>query len=180
MEKKNKTAASRKYLLENTPVKRLRFFVEFMRRLGLGMDDVAVAAKTGEAAVRHWFIVDSINIKKLTDVAEYYGYDLVFSYEVPALKIDGVNLTIEEPSPDQSKLDMTRRLSFIRVAMVQNGVTVTELAKRLAVTRDTIQRAFRNDNISIDYVYMIAEEFGWKINIEFRKTVKPTEETSEQ
>lgn len=46
------------------------------------------------------------------DVAEYYGYDLVFSYEVPALKIDGVNLTIEDPSPDQSKLDMTDGRDF--------------------------------------------------------------------
>lgn len=168
--KKGSTGNSyKRYLLEETPVKRLRFLVEFMRKLDLGMDDIAKAAKTGKAAVRHWFIVDSINIKKLMEVAEYFGYDLVFSYEVPPLEIDGVSLYIDEPRGSRQEPDITKRLYFIRAAMAECGISASTLAKKLGVARETIQRVFKTDNISIDYVYRIAELYGWKLTIAFKK-----------
>lgn len=169
MNKKSSPEKSRKYLTDATPVKNLKFFVEFMRQLGLGMGDVAEAAHSGEAAVRHWFLKDTINLKKLMDVAEYYGYDLIISYDIPAPEIDRTNLTIEAPDRGYSSVDMSRRLSFIRAAMARAGVTVNQLVEKLGVTRDTAQRFFRADNISIDYIYRIAEAFDWKVNITFKK-----------
>ena len=147
-------------------VKNLKFLTEFMRQTGLTTGDVAKAVGLLRNSVTRWLMVDDTNLSKVIKVAEYFGYDFIISYTVPMNEIAGTNLTIETPvSPVKEHV---KRTDFVREAMRKACITNKELAQKLGVIRNTIQLWFRKDDISIRYIYEIAEAYGWKVNITFR------------
>jgi transcriptional regulator with XRE-family HTH domain len=169
MKKRSFVENSSKYLSEDTPNKNLKFLSEFMRQLGLSMEDVAVAAGVRTNSARNWFLVDNMSLSKVIKITEHFGYEFVISYDTPAPKIDRTKLVIEEPAETFPDIDMTKRLAFIRVAMYKTGVTNTLLAEKIGCIRGAVQKFFQTDDTSLSNIYRIAEAFDWTVNIRFKK-----------
>lgn len=150
-------------------VKNLRCLVEFMDALGLSTGDVAHAVGLGRNAVTRWLTVDDTYLSKVVKVAESYGYEFQISYEVknPVMMNSGrTNLVIEKPI-DKNGFVSRGCLDFVRQAMRISDLTVSELASRLNLTRNSVQLWLRNDDITFRYIYQIAETFDWNVNIRF-------------
>ncbi len=170
MKKRSFVENSSKYLSEDAPNKNLKFLSEFMRQLGLTMEDLAEAGGVRTNSARNWFLVDNMNLAKVMKVAEHFGYELIISYDTPEPQIGRTRLVIDEPpAPPSLDVDLTRRLAFIRVAMYKTGVTNDLLAKKLGYIRGAVQKFFQTDDTSISNIYKIAEAFDWTVNIRFKK-----------
>ena len=168
MRRGNSLTSPSKYLTEEAPVKNLKFLTEFMRQMGLGIEDVAEAAGVLTNSARRWFLTDNMSLSKVMKVAEHFGYDIIIEYEIKETVINRTKIIIEEPRRI-SDVDTTKRLSFIRVAMSRAGITTTQLAEKLGCIRGAVQKFFQTDDTSVANIYKIAEAFDWTVKITFKK-----------
>lgn len=67
------------------------------------------------------------------------------------------------------------KMSFLRFAMAQARVTISEVAKAVELHRMGVSRWFKIDDVNMHYIYIIAEAFGWEVNMHFKKKDKPAE-----
>ena len=57
------------------------------------------------------------------------------------------------------------RLAFLRVAMGQYGIERKDLASKLGIGYTGVNRWFKVDDISISYIYRIAELYGLDVKV---------------
>ena len=61
------------------------------------------------------------------------------------------------------------RLAFLRIALKKYGITRKGLAEKLGLNYTGVNRWFRVDDISISYIFKIAELYDLKV----KTTIKP-------
>ena len=61
------------------------------------------------------------------------------------------------------------RLAFLRVAMGLYGIQRKNIAKKLGLNYTGVNRWFKVDDISISYIYRIAELYGLEVKVKIAK-----------
>lgn len=155
--------------------KNLAFLVEFMSELGLTTTDIAEAIGYARLSVSRWLRIDDMSLKKVHEIAEAFGYEFILTYTVPRPSSHHVNLLIDRYAVNGDKSIAESKMSFLRFAMAQARVTISEVAKAVELHRMGVSRWFKIDDVNMHYIYIIAEAFGWEVNMHFKKKDKPAE-----
>lgn len=155
--------------------KNLAFLVEFMSELNLNTNDIANALGFGRSAVTRWLSIDDMKLSKVHQIAEAFGYEFILTYSVPRPSPHHVNLLIDRYAVNGDKSIAESKMSFLRFAMAQARVTISEVAEAVELHRMGVSRWFKMDDVNMHYIYTIAEAFGWEVNMHFKKKDRPAE-----
>lgn len=158
---------------ENWPLKNLRFLFDFMRRLNLSTQDIAEAVGLNRPAIVRWFYVDDTQVGRIHQIADHYGLEVTFAFEVPRDEENPVDLKIELPAGfDGADEGENKKLTFIRKAMDEAGMSIPNLAEKIGLTANPLRAWFVNDDTSISNVVSIAKNTGWRLIVEFHPKKK--------
>ena len=104
------------------------------------------------------------------------GYELTFSLNGSKTKqnTDKLVMNLEEIVGRDAQL---QRLAFLQIAMKLNGIERKTLAQQLGLNYTGVNRWFKVDDISISYLFRIAELYNLKvtINSKIRKSPNKTD-----
>lgn len=169
MEKRILAEGAGKYEKGQWKVKNLKFLAQFMKSMGLTTGDLAKAVNLQRHSVTRWFLVDDAYLSKVQQIAEAYGCEFIISYEVPQDFIENTKLVIDTKISRIEDIYVEDcRLAFLRRAMLQSKLSVKALATTVSLTRSSINRWFKKDDITFRYIYQIAEAMGWTLNMCFK------------
>ena len=169
MEKRVLAEGAGRYENGQWNVKNLKFLTEFMKKMGLTTGDLARVVGLMRASVTRWFMVDDTSYSKVEMIANHYGYEFYVHYEIPDVPIERTKLSIDQALyvlGEVGKLDS--RLNFLRLAIYQAGITKSDFAKKLGLSRMGLNLWFQKDDITFRYIYEIAEKMDWTVNIQFK------------
>ena len=156
MEKRVLAEGAGRYENGQWNVKNLKFLTEFMKKMGLTTGDLARVVGLMRASVTRWFMVDDTSYSKVEMIANHYGYDFYVHYEIPDVPIE------------RTKLSIDQALYVLRLAIYQAGITKSDFAKKLGLSRMGLNLWFQKDDITFRYIYEIAEKMDWTVNIQFK------------
>lgn len=153
-------------------VTRLKFLVVFTKNLGLTDKDIAEKAGCARNSIQYMWSVDDVMIDRIYTIVENCGFTIRFSLENNAPTKQGTAyLKIDKLAKVTDDDVVPARLSFLRIAMKNTGLTTREIAKRLDMSENSLFYYFRQDNTSMSFLNRFAEEFGYdlKVNISENK-----------
>lgn len=144
---------------------RLGFFSTFLKSQGLVYEDVAKLVGFTRIAVGHWFIIDDMSLKMMSNIIDMLGYSL-------DIRLYREGVEIEGPRIDETKLlrmkedglKMTR-LSFLSVALMRYGITKEEMAKSIGLGYTAVRFWFQKDDVSMSRLFQVCEGLGFSIDI---------------
>lgn len=153
----------------NTP--RLQFLNSLLKTTGVSKAALAGMMGCSTQNVFTYFKRDDMKLSVAQGIATMLGYTLTFSLEKDGASTNSVMVNIE-PLVGAGGL---KRLAFLRVAMALYGINRKELADKLGLNYQGVNRWFRVDDISISYIFTIAELYGLKVNITASPQKKATQ-----
>ena len=118
-----------------------------------------------------YFKRDDMRLTTALEIASLLGYTLSFSLEKDRASTSNVIVDIE-PLVGQGGL---KRLAFLRIAMGLYGIERKKLAEQLGISYNGVNRWFKVDDISISYIFKIAELYGLRVCI----TATPKKEATQ-
>ena len=118
-----------------------------------------------------YFKRDDMRLSQAQEIASLLGYTLSFSLEKEGNSTSKVVLEIE-PLVGSGGL---KRLAFLRIAMGLYGIERKKLAEQLGISYNGVNRWFKVDDISISYIFKIAELYGLRVCI----TATPKKEATQ-
>lgn len=101
-------------------------------------------------------------------MASKLGYELIFTLNGKKRKqrADKLVMELEGIVGDDAKL---QRLAFLQIAMKLNGIERKVLAQQLGLNYTGVNRWFKVDDISISYLFRIAELYNLKVDVNFQR-----------
>ena len=136
-----------------------------MASIGVSKPDLAHLMGMSPQNIFAYFQRDDMRLSFAHAVVNKLGYELIFSLDREDASSSLSVVEIELPQGT----DTIGRLAFLRVAMSKYGIKRKELADRLGLNYAGVNRWFRVDDISISYLFKIAELYDLKV----KTTIKP-------
>ena len=141
--------------------KNLQFLESLLASIDMSKPELAHLMGMSPQNIFTYFQRDDMRLSFAQRVADRLGYELSFS------------LDMETPSPicivEIELPQGVDRLAFLRIALKKYGITRKGLAEKLGLNYTGVNRWFRVDDISISYIFKIAELYDLKV----RTTIKP-------
>lgn len=147
---------------EKTVGKNLDFLRYWMRSKGYTQKDLADRFGLNLRTINLWFHNDDVYLKNLYKYLGMVYTRANFEYKIPSQK---------------HNFDVYRYnlLGFLEKALILTDTGKTEFGKRLeeakVCTRATMFKWFKDDNITISYIYKIAEIMGWEVKVEMEEVL---------
>ena len=145
--------------------KRLQFLLSLMELRGVSKHELARMMGVSPQNIFTYFKRDDMKLSYAQEMASRLGYDLSYRLEKEGTESRDVVLDIE----GLVGKDGLQRLAFLRVAMSQYGIERKKLAEQLGLNYTGVNRWFKVDDISISYIFKIAELYDLKV----KTTIKP-------
>ena len=163
---------------ENNDRKNLEFFADFLHEHKLSNVDVSNALGISRQAVSQWFKTEECSLSRIYDTADKFGYKLKISINTPDSSKD--SLTIDDLAKCGEAVGESfkvLRLTPLNLALMKSGITKTQLASDLGLSFQNVSRWFKAsvDDISVAYIYKIADMYDWNIKFDFVKQEPQTE-----
>jgi len=150
-------------------LKNLTCLSSFMKQMGIGPGEVATLIGLKRPAITRWMMVDDTSLSNVRKVFDVYAAEFIILYEIPGIDKEITKIVMDRRNSEDTKEGMpTSRLTFLKVALQQSGISKTELAERLGITRVSVQRWFSMDDLNMKWIHRIAEVMGWRVHAEFR------------
>ena len=146
--------------------KRLQFLLSMMDAKGESKHGLARLMGVSPQNIFMYFKRDDMKLSYAQEMASRLGYDFTIRIESEENVNDNVIVEIE----DLVGPGGLSRLAFLRVAMKRYGIGRKDLAEKLGMNYTGVNRWFKVDDISLSYVFEIAELYGLKVKI--KATVK--------
>lgn len=146
--------------------KNLQFFVDFIASQGLTKKEAARLMGVTPQNLHSSLKKDTMKLSKVQDFIESRGYVMNLSLD-RGLERRG-SAWVEIQGLIKSNPDMPiklRRLSFLDVALKRYGIEKKDLARRLDMSYNGVLRWGVCDDISIEYIFRIAELYGFEVTI---------------
>ena len=141
--------------------KKLQFLLSLLEYKGVAKRELARMLGMTPQSIFTYFKRDDMKLSFAQTVASKLGYELVFRLEKADAQLQSGALEIEAPVGDGG----LSRLSFLRVALQQYGISRKELAEKLELHYMGVNRWFAVDDIAISYLYEIAQLYGLQVKI---------------
>lgn len=153
--------------IRKVQVSNLKFLDRFIKMRQLSKPQFAELIGMTKANVYHWFKVDDIMLKTLTNAFDKIGYEVIFRMDMPENKgLETINISIDEKDIPQE--ESKKRLTFLRRALYDNDIDQNALAKKLGIDVETIDYWFRHDNCFVSYFFRIAKYTGMKLTVDIK------------
>lgn len=154
--------------------KRLQFLLDMLTATGVSKRELARRMEMSYQNMFVYFQRDDMKMSQAEVMASKLGYELNFSLNGSKRKqkTDKLVMELEGIVGEDAKL---QRLAFLQIAMKLNGIERKKLAQQLELNYTGVNRWFKVDDISISYLYKIAELYNLNLVI---KPVKVKVETA--
>ncbi len=143
--------------------KRLGFFRDFAAELNISLSHIAEKSDKKRQLMTYYMKKDDMMLDTAQEMFENIGYKLEFSFKKQVDTKYKLNIEISE-----QELNNQNRLAFIKKAFMKYRITSKDTAKKLKICPETIKYWFINDNVSIKYLYDIAEVWDLDLDINIR------------
>ena len=144
--------------------KRLQFLSSLLDMKGVSKHELARMMDVSPQNIFTYFKRDDMKLSYAQEIASRLGYDLSFRLERGEDRPGDVLVDIES----LVGRDGLTRLAFLRAAMGMYGIRRKDLAEQLGLNYTGVNRWFKVDDISVSYVWRIAELYGLKVKISAR------------
>ena len=141
--------------------KKLQFLLSLLEYKGVAKRELARMLGMTPQSIFTYFKRDDMKLSFAQTVASKLGYELVFRLEKADAQLQSGALEIEAPAGDGG----LSRLSFLRVALQQYGISRKELAEKLELHYMGVNRWFKVDDIAVSYLYEIAQLYGLQVKV---------------
>lgn len=151
--------------------KRLQFLLDMLKETGVSKRELARRMEMSYQNMFVYFKRDDMKMSQAEAMASKLGYELTFSlnWNKRKQKTDKLVMELEGIVGDDAKL---QRLAFLQIAMKLNGIERKTLAQQLDLNYTGVNRWFKVDDISISYLYQIAELYNLTLSIKPVKVKK--------
>lgn len=151
--------------------KRLQFLLDMLKETGVSKRELARRMEMSYQNMFVYFQRDDMKMSQAEAMASKLGYELSFSLNgnKRKQKTDKLVMELEGIVGDDAKL---QRLAFLQIAMKLNGIERKTLAQQLDLNYTGVNRWFKVDDISISYLYQIAELYNLTLSIKPVKVKK--------
>ena len=151
--------------------KRLQFLLDMLKETGVSKRELARRMEMSYQNMFVYFQRDDMKMSQAEAMASKLGYELTFSLNgnKRKQKTDKLVMELEGIVGDDAKL---QRLAFLQIAMKLNGIERKTLAQQLELNYTGVNRWFKVDDISISYLYQIAELYNLTLSIKPVKVKK--------
>lgn len=151
--------------------KRLQFLLDMLKETGVSKRELARRMEMSYQNMFVYFQRDDMKMSQAEAMASKLGYELTFSLNgnKRRQKTDKLVMELEGIVGDDAKL---QRLAFLQIAMKLNGIERKTLAQQLELNYTGVNRWFKVDDISISYLYQIAELYNLTLSIKPVKVKK--------
>ena len=151
--------------------KRLLFLLDMLKETGVSKRELARRMEMSYQNMFVYFQRDDMKMSQAEAMASKLGYELTFSLNgnKRKQKTDKLVMELEGIVGDDAKL---QRLAFLQIAMKLNGIERKTLAQQLDLNYTGVNRWFKVDDISISYLYQIAELYNLTLSIKPVKVKK--------
>ena len=146
-------------MAENNP--RLSFLLTALDAKGMTKADLARMMGVTPQNIFTYLKRDDMKLSFAQEIFHKMGYTLSFRLEAEDAPSRDVQIDLE----NLVGKDGLTRLAFLRVAMGRYGITRKDLAEKLDIGYSGVNRWFAVDDISISYIYEIANLYGLKVKI---------------
>lgn len=150
---------------------KLQFLRSFMETNGISKIDLARVMGVSAQNIFVYFKRDDMKLSYAQEIFDKFGYNLTFSLEKEQQSTQDVIIDIQ-PLVSSGGL---KRLAFLRVAFALYDIKRTTVAEDLGLNITGVNRWFRVDDMSISYIFKIAELYGLKVRI----TATPKKEATQ-
>lgn len=144
--------------------KRLQFLLDMLTETGVSKRELARRMEMSYQNMFVYFQRDDMKMSQAEVMASKLGYELNFSLNGSERKqkTDKLVMELEGIVGEDAKL---QRLAFLQIAMKLNGIERKKLAQQLELNYTGVNRWFKVDDISISYLYKIAELYNLNLVI---------------
>lgn len=144
--------------------KRLQFLLDMLTATGVSKRELARRMEMSYQNMFVYFQRDDMKMSQAEVMASKLGYELNFSLNGSKRKqkTDKLVMELEGIVGEDAKL---QRLAFLQIAMKLNGIERKKLAQQLELNYTGVNRWFKVDDISISYLYKIAELYNLNLVI---------------
>jgi hypothetical protein len=150
------------------PLRNLAFVRDFLNRQGIGVPRAAEMLGLSRQAVNHWFAKDDARLSSIQSLFTACGYNLVLSFERPAVQSGPAIICQEEPLAP-SEVRSHGRLAFLDNAIRCYGINNSALCRSLGINKTAIQYWFKKDDLFVSHLFDIAEAAGLVLKIQILK-----------
>lgn len=157
--------------------KRLAFLEDLLNMERITQKQAGSSCGITQAALSKWFSpeIDDARISQIEKIVNGLGFQISFEL-----------ISDDAPQKERIKIEKLmnlsttgitlKRLSFLRVAMASKGLTEKDLAAALGQQTQSIYAFFRQDDMQISKVFVIAQQ----MHFTFKVTIYPEKETDEK
>ena len=145
---------------------KLQFLRSFMETNGISKIDLARVMGVSAQNIFVYFKRDDMKLSYAQEIFDKFGYNLTFSLEKEQQSTQDVIIDIQ-PLVSSGGLK--------RVAFALYDIKRTTVAEDLGLNITGVNRWFRVDDMSISYIFKIAELYGLKVRI----TATPKKEATQ-
>ena len=142
--------------------KRLEFLESLLLATGTNKSQLAKIMGVSAQNIFTYFQRDDMKLSHAQEIASRLGFKLGFTLEKEGAPSSSATLMDIESLVNANGLS---RLAFLRVAMGQYGIQRKDLAEKLGLNYTGVNRWFKVDDISISYIYMIAELYWLDVKV---------------
>lgn len=160
-------------MAENSP--RLSFLLTALDAKGMTKADLARMMGVTPQNIFTYLKRDDMKLSFAQEIFHKMGYTLSFRLEAEDAPSRDVQIDLE----GLVGKDGLTRLAFLRVAMGRYGITRKALAEKLDIGYSGVNRWFAVDDISISYLYEIAEIYNLKVKIKAQLIKEKDSDTME-
>lgn len=148
--------------------KRLQFLLDMLTETGVSKRELARRMGMSYQNMFVYFQRDDMKMSQAEAMASKLGYELIFTLNGKKRKqrADKLVMELEGIVGDDAKL---QRLAFLQIAMKLNGIERKVLAQQLGLNYTGVNRWFKVDDISISYLFRIAELYNLKVDVNFQR-----------
>lgn len=166
--------------VEDDNPKVMDFMKQWLRLNGISQATAAERSGINQNTISHWMKVDDAKLSSVENLFDWLGYKISFSLNEPVTqdtqilripaKHDGTQIWMKsEPMPELDKFPKTdedrKRLHYIKVYLIQRGITYKKLAECMGRKPQTVQYWFMADDIFISRIYEMAKALGAEVYI---------------
>lgn len=141
----------------------LNFLVRFMEAVGIDTAAIAQKLDCSRPTVTAWLRNDNMQLSKAYHIINAFGYNLRLSYKIPDVNIHENNMSIVIKCKEKSFSTSEKRLSFLSEAITRSGLTKLELSEKVGVTRQTVAKWLKEDDVAIKYIVQISNLLGYEM-----------------
>ncbi len=142
-------------------VKRLQFLEVMLKSCGKTKIELAEMMGVSPQNIHVYFKRDDMKLSTAQKMAECLGYNLVFSFQGKSEQASKMILDIEPMKGPNGVI----RLTFLQIAMSVYQIDKRELSEKLGISYTGVLRWFKVDDISLSYIFQIAELYELDVRV---------------